>query len=186
MKIDKKRAPELIAGVLFLSVFFVPCARVRAEGEVSEELKASIQQAVTAAISDSNLATKTDVTESVQTSVSNATKDLATKTAQEDLDRKVDSISVSPASVSKPEMERFAKEVANEVLNLNMGGRLATKTDVSSVKAPAWIALGVSAVLGVACLILLGLILIPLAPMFNRKKYEEKQKVQREMELDRF
>ena len=39
MKINKRRIPELIAGVLLLSIFFVPCAGVHAEDFSEEKIK---------------------------------------------------------------------------------------------------------------------------------------------------
>ena len=166
MKILKKRTPELIAGVLFLCFLLAPCAEVCAEegdpkkpapASVSvEEMAKMIQATVETAIANQNLPSNEEMAKSIQAAV-------AAAIANQNLP-------------SNPDMNEFWNKVK----------KLASKEEFDSANTVAWTALWVSAGLGAACLILLILVLIPLAPMINKKKYEEAQKLKREPEYDQF
>ena len=159
MKINKRRTPELIAGVLFLGIFFAPCAGMHAQ-ELSKEQIDSIQTVVSETIKDSNLATKSDVDNSVRKAVSDAAKQ-------------------SGSSLSN---EKITESVNNAVYEHSK--KLASKDDVGSVQTPAWIALGVSALLGLACLGILIFVLVRVIQM-PKKKDEAQDKKEKESERDR-
>ena len=158
MKINKRRIPDLIAGVLLLSIFFVPCAGVHAD-DFSEEQKASIRSVVAEAISESDVVKGRELEGSVKKAVSDANKN-------------------SGSSLSAEKVKEIVKEAFEQKVSVNP----ATKDDVRSVKTPAWIALGVSAGLGAVCLVLLVVLLIRMP----RKKDDEAEKAKRNAERDSY
>ena len=160
MKIMKRRTPELIAGVLLLSIFFVPCAGVHAE-DFSEEQKESIKSVVAEAIGESDVVTKTDLDSSVKKAVRDANNSAG-----------------SPNSLTKENVGA----IVNDVLEKAGIKTSATKDDVSSVKTPAWLAFGVPTGLGLACLALL-IVLMVRKP---KKTDDESEKAKRNKERDEY
>ena len=160
MKINKRRTPELIAGVLLLSIFFVPCAGVHAE-DFSEEQKDSIKSVVAEAIGESDVVTKTDLDSSVKKAVRDANNSAG-----------------SQNSLTKENVGA----IVNDVLEKAGIKTSATKKDVSSVKTPAWLAFGVPTGLGLACLALL-IVLMVRKP---KKTDDESEKAKRNKERDEY
>ena len=160
MKINKRRTPELIAGVLLLSIFFVPCAGVHAE-DFSEEQKESIKSVVAEAIGESDVVTKTDLDRSVKKAVRDANNSAG-----------------SQNSLTKENVGA----IVNDVLEKAGIKTSATKKDVSSVKTPAWLAFGVPTGLGLACLALL-IVLMVRKP---KKTDDESEKAKRNKERDEY
>ena len=175
MKIHKRWTPNLIAGVLFLSVFFVPCAGVRAQdGAGMPEDGSSIpakeeEQPKVVPAEEVKESPAITVPKSVETSEAKPAK----KTA--------------PATLTKEETDLVQKAVEKTADSLRLKTSASgadvneVKKGVGSLTLSAWIIGGVLGLLTLACIGLLIFVLFKLP----KQKDPEAEKKEKESERDK-